>query len=89
MMLESCVQETFEWPHLYETDHDFSTTYQMLGTNLVVTNFLIQDGLLCCLVHLCVPKSEREKQIWEAHYSQVAGHFSMENIVAVLQKHIY
>jgi hypothetical protein len=27
--------------------------------------------------------------IWEAHYSWVAGHFSVEKTVAVLQKHFY
>jgi hypothetical protein len=27
--------------------------------------------------------------IWEAHYSQVAGHFRVEKIVAVLQKYFY
>jgi hypothetical protein len=29
------------------------------------------------------------KLIWEAHYSQVAGHFGIEKTVAVLQKHFY
>jgi hypothetical protein len=27
--------------------------------------------------------------IWEAHYSQVAGHFSIKKTVAMLQKHFY
>jgi len=27
--------------------------------------------------------------IWEAHYSKVAGHFSVENTVVVLQKYFY
>jgi hypothetical protein len=76
-VLDSCGHETSGWPHLYETDPDFSTTYQMLGANSVVANFHLQDGLLCHLGHLCVPSSERMKMIWEAHYSQVAGHFGM------------
>jgi hypothetical protein len=35
--------------------------------------------------HLCVPTSEHAKLIWEAHYSQVAGHFGVKKIVVVLQ----
>jgi hypothetical protein len=77
-VLDSCSHETSGWPHLYETDPDFSTTYQMLGANSVVANFHLQDGLLCCLGHLCVPSSERMKLIWEAHYSRVAGHFGVK-----------
>jgi hypothetical protein len=69
MVLDSCGHETSGWPHLYETDPDFSTTYQMLGANSVVANFHLQDGLLCHLGHLCVPSSECVKLIWEAHYS--------------------
>jgi hypothetical protein len=88
-VLDSCGHETSGWPHLYETDPDFSTTYQMLGENSVVTNFHLQDGLLCRLGHLCVPSSEHAKLIWEAHYSRVAGHFGVEKTVAVLQKHFY
>jgi hypothetical protein len=61
----------------------------MLGENSVVANFHLQDGLLCHLGHLCVPSSEHVKLIWEAHYSRVAGHFGIEKIVAVLQKHFY
>ena len=45
--------------------------------------------MLCHLGHLCVPVSEHAKLIWEAHYSQVVGHFCMEINVAVLQKHFY
>jgi hypothetical protein len=71
------------------TDPDFSTTYQVLGENSVVTNFHLQDGLLCRLGHLCIPSSERAKLIWEAHYSRVAGHFGIEKTMAVLQKHFY
>jgi hypothetical protein len=61
----------------------------MLGTNTIVTDFHLQDGLLCHLGHLCIPSSERAKMIWESHYSRVAGHFGIEKTVAVLQQHFY
>jgi hypothetical protein len=67
MVLDSCGHETYGWPHLYETDPEFSTNYQMLGAKSVVANFHIQDGLLCRLGHLCIPSSEHVKLIWEAH----------------------
>jgi hypothetical protein len=89
MVLDSCGHETSRWPQLYETDPDFATTYQILGANVVVDNFHLQDGLLCLLGHICVPSSERAKLIWEAHYSLVAGHFGVKNIVVMLQKHFY
>jgi len=63
MVLDSCGHETSRWPQLYETDLDFTTTYQMLGAKEVVDNFHIQDGLLCHLGHICVPSSERAKLI--------------------------
>jgi hypothetical protein len=88
-VLDSCGHETYGWPQLYETDSDFTTTYQMMGTNAIVDNFHLQDGLLCSLGHICVPSSEQVKLIWESHYSQVVGHFSIENTVAMLQKHFY
>jgi hypothetical protein len=88
-VLDSCDHETSIWPQLYEIDPDFATTYQMLGANVVVDNFHLQDGLLCHLGHIFVPSSERVKLIWEAHYSRVAGHFGVEKIVAMLQKHFY
>jgi hypothetical protein len=88
-VLDSYDHETSGWPQLYETDPDFATTYQMLGGNAVVDNFYLQDGLLCRLGHICVPSSEKVKMIWEAHYSQMEGHFSVEKIVAMLQKHLY
>jgi hypothetical protein len=88
-MLESCGHETSGWPQLYEIDPDFATTYQMLGANAVVDNFHLQDGLLCCLDHICVSSSERAKMIWEAHYNQVVGHFGVKNTVSMLQKHFY
>jgi hypothetical protein len=84
-VLDSCGHETSRWPHLYETDPDFANTYQMLGANTTVTNFHLQGWVVVPSGHLCVPSSERVKMIWESHYSRVAGHFSMEKIVAVLQ----
>jgi hypothetical protein len=84
MVLDSCSHEISRWPHLYETDTNFSTTCQMLGTNSVVANFHLQDGLLCHLGHLYVPSSEHAKMIWESHYSRVVGHFGIEKTVAVL-----
>jgi hypothetical protein len=61
----------------------------MLGEKEIVSNFHLQDGLLCRLGHICVPSGERAKLIWEAHYIQVAGHFGVEKTVAMLQKHFY
>jgi hypothetical protein len=61
----------------------------MLGTCAIATGFHLQDELLCHMGYLCVPSSERAKLIWEAHYSQMAWHFIMENTVAVLHKHLY
>ena len=88
-VLDSYNHETSRWHHLYEIDPNFSTTYQMLGENSVVTNFHLQDGLLCHLGHLCIPSSKWAKLIWEYYYSRVAGHFGVEKTVAVLQKHFY
>jgi hypothetical protein len=68
IVLHSCGHETSEWPQLYQQDPDFATTYQLLGTSATVTDFHIQDGILCHLGHLYVPTSERAKMIWEAHY---------------------
>jgi hypothetical protein len=62
-VLDSYDHETFGWPQLYEIELDFTTTYQMLGANAVVDNFHIQDGLLCHLVNIYVPSSERVKMI--------------------------
>ena len=61
----------------------------MLGANVVVDNFHLQDGLLCRLGHIYVPSSERAKMIWEAHYSRVAGHFGVEKTVAMLHRYLY
>jgi hypothetical protein len=89
MVIESCGYETSGWPQLYEADPDFSTTCQMLGENVVVDNFHLHNGLLCHMGYICVPLGERAKMIWESHYSRVAGHFNIENIVAMLQKKFY
>jgi hypothetical protein len=88
-VLHSCGHETSEWPQLYQQDLDFATTYHLLGTGAIVTIFHTQDGLVCHLGHLCVPTSEPEKKIWEAHYSWVVGHIGVEKTVAILQKHFY
>jgi hypothetical protein len=88
-VLHSYRHETSGWPQLYDQDPNFATTYQFLGTNTVVIDFHLQDGLLCHLGHLYVPSSERVKLIWEAHYSRVAGHFGVEKTVEVLQQNFY
>jgi hypothetical protein len=88
-VLHSYGHETSKWPQLYQQDLDFNTTYQLLGTCATVTDFHIQGRLLCHLGHLCVPTSECAKLIWEAHYSWVAGNFSIEKTMVVLQKHFY
>jgi hypothetical protein len=83
-VLHSYGNEAFEWPQLYQQDPDFATTYKLLGTGTIVTNFHIQDGLLCNMGHLFVPASKRANMIWESHYSQVVGHFGMEKTMAIL-----
>jgi hypothetical protein len=88
-VLDSCGHETSGWPQLYEIDLDFATTYQMLGANVVVDNFHLQDALLCHLGHICVPSRERAKLIRETHYSRVEGYFSIEKTMVMLQKHLY
>jgi hypothetical protein len=88
-VLHSCGNEASEWPQLYYQDLDLVTTYQLLGTFVNVTDFYVQDGMLCHLGHLFVPARDRAKMILEAHYSRMAGHFCVEKIVVVLQKHFY
>jgi hypothetical protein len=88
-VLHSYGHETLEWPQLYQQDPDFATTYQLLGTCAIVTDFHIQDKILCHLSHLYVPAREHAKLIWEAHYSRVADHFGIEKTVVILQKHFY
>jgi hypothetical protein len=88
-MLHSYGHEVSEWSQFYQQDPKFTTTYQILGTYMNIIDFHIQDGLSCYRGHLCFPPSEFSKMIWEAHYSRMAGHFEMEKIVVVLQKHFY
>jgi hypothetical protein len=88
-VLHSCGHEAFEFPQLYQQDPNFATTYQLLGIGAIVTDFHIQDMLLCHLGHIHVPTREHENMIWESHYSWVAGHFGIEKIVFILQKHFY
>jgi hypothetical protein len=88
-VLHSYGHEASEWPQLYQQDLDFTTIYKLLGTGVIVTDFHNQDKLLFHLGHICVPKSECAKLIWEAHYNHMAGHFGMEKTVVVLQKHFY
>jgi hypothetical protein len=83
-VINSCGHETSGWPQLYNNDSKFSTIYQTLSTGKTVPNFHLQDGLVCHLIHLCVPSSEHAKLIQEAHYSQTMGHFGVKNTVAVL-----
>jgi hypothetical protein len=88
-VLHSCGHEASEWPQLYKSDPHFSTTYHMLGRGTTVADFHLQDELLYHLGHLFVPSSECAKMIWESHYSQMVGHFGMENTMIVLHKHFY
>jgi hypothetical protein len=88
-VLHSCGHEISKWPQLYQQDLEFTTTYHLLGTCVTIIDFHIHERLLCHLGHLCVPKSEHAKLIWEAHYNQVARHFGVEKTMAVLQKHFY
>jgi len=88
-VLHSCGHEASEWPQLYQQDLDFDTTYQLLRTGTTITDFHIQDRLLCHLGHICIPTSERANMIWEAHYSWVERHFGVEKTVVVLHKHFY
>ena len=88
-VLNSCGQETFDWPLLYKSDPEFGHTYQNLLEGQHVPDFHLQDGLLCHLGHLCVLSSECAKMIWEAHYSRVARHSKVQKTMVVLQKNFY
>jgi hypothetical protein len=88
-VLHSYGNEASEWPQLYQGDHDFVTTYQLLGMGANVTDFHIQDGLLFHLGHLYVPTSECQNLIWEAHYSRMGEHFGVEKSMVVLQEKFY
>jgi hypothetical protein len=89
MVLHSYGHEAFEWPQLYKSDLEFTTIYQLLGTGVTVTEFHLQDGLLCHMGYLCDPSSECTKMIWESHYSQMVGNFGMENNMEVIQNNLY
>jgi hypothetical protein len=89
MVIDSCNHETYGWPQIYEIDPEFTTTYQMLGTNATVTNFHLKDGSLCRLSHIFIPSTERVKLIWESHYIWVESDLDIEKTVAMLQKHLY
>ena len=89
IVLHSSGDEASEWPQLYQQDPNFATTYYLLGIGVTITNFHIQDKILCHLGHLCVPTRKHENIIWEYHYSWMVGHFGMEKIVVILQKHFY
>jgi hypothetical protein len=60
-ILNSCGHETSGWPQLYNSDSDFTATYQTLSVGKQVPEFHLQDALLCYLDHLCVPSSEHAK----------------------------
>jgi hypothetical protein len=81
--------KTSDWLLLYKRDLDFSHTYKPPLEGNRVPNFHLQDELLCYLGHLCVPSSDHAKMIWEAHYSQVIGHFKVNKTMAILQNYFY
>ena len=83
-VLNSCGDETSDWTLLYKSDPKLCHTYKTLLEGTQVPNFYLQDSLLCHLGNLCVPSSECDRMIWEAHYSQVVGNFRVEKTVAVL-----
>lgn len=89
IVLNSYGHKTSKWPHLYKSDPEFGNTNQTLLEGKKVPKFHLQDALLCHMGHIYVPSSERSKMIWEAHYTQVVGHFGVDKIVAVLQKYFY
>jgi hypothetical protein len=60
-----------------------------LGTGTNVTDFHIQDGMLCHLGHLCAPARKHAKLILEAHYNRMAENFGLEKTVVILHKHFY
>jgi len=86
---DSCGHETSELPQLYDNDLDFTVTYQTLSTGKQVLEFHLQDALFSYLDHIFVPSNKSEKLIWEAHYGSMEGNFSVEKIIAILQKKIY
>jgi hypothetical protein len=65
IVCNSCGHEMSEWPQLYNSDSNFTTTYQTLSVGKPVLDFHLQDGLLCHLIHLSVPLRKRANMIWE------------------------
>jgi hypothetical protein len=61
----------------------------MLGANAIVSNFHVQDGILCHLGHIIIPSSKRVKMILEAHYNWMERHFGVEKTMEILHKHFY
>ena len=89
MVLDLCGHQSSKWEQLYGIDPDFSNIYSSLVEGKHVSDFHLQDGLLCHVGHICLPTKERKKMIWEAHYSHVAGHFGIGKTTSILQKHFY
>ena len=52
-------------------------------------NYHLQNGLLCKIDKLCVPKGERLHLIKEAHTFKVVGHFGVGKTIANLQRYVY
>ena len=88
-VLNSYGHETLRWPHLYQSDPEFCSTYQTFLEGKKVPNFHLQDALLCHLGHISDPSRERAKMVLGGHHSRVAGHFGVEKTVAVLQMYFY
>ena len=89
IVLNFCGHETSRWSQHYASDAELCITYQAMRKVTPISNFHLEDGLLCHLGHLCVPSSECANLIWESHYSKVVGHFGVGKMVAVLQKYFY
>jgi hypothetical protein len=58
IVLKSYKHDTYRWTHLYETNPNFSNTYQMLGAITTLTNFHLWDRMMLHLGHICIPSSE-------------------------------
>lgn len=89
IVLDSCGHETSGWLHLYKSDLKFDNTYQTLLEGKKVSNFHLYDAIICQLGHIYVLSSQCVKMIWEAHHSQIIGHFGVEKTMAVLQRYFY
>lgn len=86
-VLDPCGHDTSGWLHLYKSDLEFGTTYQILLEGKRFLDFHLHNTLLCHLGHLCVPSSECTNMIWEAYYNQVTGMFGLEKMATMLQKY--